>query len=252
MSENQENTEKTSELPPEFKSDMVAQLNQPLEQLHDSLESCARFLVGKYKLDSAVIERCISELAAGFVIGRLHKKIGLRPDELMTTLAKHLLGECEQIRLMDELRASLNRESIKTQLQSLKDQGIQEGLKLAKIAAVQFDTQPRQSLLDICREFDAIDLSECNRRLEAGEPFDAACDETMEKRQALGEQIKERLGADWVTFEAYAEIATPRDSAEAALWSLADAISDQLSGFIVDEDAELARPPLTRLGVLLS
>lgn len=60
---------------------------------------------------------------------------------------------------------------------------------------------PTRTLLDICREFDAIDLSECNRRLEAGEPFDAACDEAMEKRQALGDQIKERLGAEWGDFE---------------------------------------------------
>lgn len=159
----------------------------------------------------------------------------------------------EQLHLIDELHAALDRESIKAQLQSLKDQGIQEGLKLAKqLAKASFGPQLKESLLDICREFDGIDLSECNRRLEAGEPFDAACDEAMEKRQALGEKIKERLGADWVTFEAYAEIATPRDSAEAALWNLAGDVCAALAGFIADEVDDLARRNLTRLGVLLS
>jgi hypothetical protein len=59
----------------------------------------------------------------------------------------------------------------------------------------------QKSLLDLCRAFDAIDLSECNRRLEAGEKFDAACEATIEKRWALGQQIKERLGDEAGDFE---------------------------------------------------
>lgn len=121
-----------------------------------------------------------------------------------------------------------------------------------KLGKIKFGPQLRnKSLLDICREFDAIDLSECNRRLEAGDPFDAACDATMEKRVALGEQIKERLGAEWVTFEAYAATTSPKDSAEAALWLLIGAITNRFSDCIVDEDAELAKPQLDRLRVLL-
>ncbi len=67
---------------------------------------------------------------------------------------------------------------------------------------------PTVTLLDLCREFEAIDLFECNRRLEAGEKFDAACEEAMEKRVALGEQIKECLGSMWPEFEkSHAELA---------------------------------------------
>lgn len=257
--------QESSELPPEFKSDMVAQLNQPLEQFHDSLESCTRFLADKYKLDAAVIEKCIADLAAGFVVGRSFKKIGLRPDDLMTTLARHLLGEREQIQLMDELRASLNRESIKAQLQSLKDQGIQEGLKLAKqLAKASFGPQLKESLLDICREFDAIDLSECNRRLEAGEPFDAACDEAMEKRQSLGEQIKERLGAEWGDFERRHEdflkefpdqesrsaCAVVAHMIDAAAYSLHSSVVEPIN--LTDDAWALMRRYAQRIGVLLS
>ncbi len=151
--------------------------------------------------------------------------------------------EREQIVLIDELHAALDREAAKVASQKLKDQGIKDGLLLVKEllpaqsgglpeapptspqaladfiekerlkpTAPQFITaygdgtrdrldSPVKSLLDLCREFDAIDLSECNRRLEAGEKFDAACDGAMEKRVALGEQIKERLGEIWPEFE---------------------------------------------------
>ncbi len=110
----------------------------------------------------------------------------------------------------------------------------------------------KQTLIELCREFDAIDLSECNRRLEAGEKFDAACDKAMEKRIALADQLKTRLGDDWVTFEAYAEVSDPKDSAEAALWELATAIASRLSGHVAEQDIELVKPQLSRLVGLFS
>lgn len=128
--------------------------------------------------------------------------------------------EREQIVLIDELHAALDRESTRAEMQKLKDQGILEGYQLIRklidpiMMASSTATEPAKSLLDICREFDAIDLSECNRRLEAGEKFDAACDEAMEKRQALGEHIKERLGEQ---FEKFERLYDARQSETAAL-----------------------------------
>ena len=58
-----------------------------------------------------------------------------------------------------------------------------------------------KTLLQICREFDAIDISECNRRLECGEKFDDVCNEAMDKRQTLAEEIQKRLGDLWAEFE---------------------------------------------------
>lgn len=134
--------------------------------------------------------------------------------------------ENEQIGFIEELQAALDRESVKAARQKLKEASIREGLSFIQallpqcadaepradtnavlkpqheaMPAAPLELQTKKSLLELCREFDAIDLSECNRRLEAGEKFDAACEEAMEKRVALGEQIKSRLAGLWGDFE---------------------------------------------------
>ncbi len=196
------------------------------------------------------------------ILAELRSRIGEYPAQV----------EREYIALIDELRASLDRDSVNAARRKLRDASIQEALVFiqtllprcakdapskdaeaspkaqhAAMPAAPLELQTKKSLLDLCREFDAIDLSECNRRLEAGEKFDAACDKAMEKRIALADQLKIRLGDDWVTFEAYAEVSDPKDSAEAALWELATAIASRLSGHVADQDIELVKPQLSRL-----
>lgn len=56
-------------------------------------------------------------------------------------------------------------------------------------------------LLDLARKFDAVDLTECSRRLAAGESFDDACNAAIGQRHALGEELKLALGDRIQEFE---------------------------------------------------
>lgn len=132
-----------------------------------------------------------------------------------------------------------------------------------RLSKIKFGPQLRTPLLDLCCEFDAIDLSECNRRLEAGEKFDEACDAVMEKRTALGEQIKERLGELFSEFEALHDALnkerggpySPLDPkpAETVARQMAYVAAHELRNAIHDRGQRPnLKQYLTRLGVLLS
>lgn len=233
----------------DFSGEVVERLTGPLEDLTAHMDACADFLANKHRLATQIVECSVAELVAGFMAGWLGKKAGGQPDDALRVV----VGKLAAAKFGPQLRDRPSDGESKSVF-CCPFWGDAESHQNGCPSLIQKDKDAmrelfpgKQTLIELCREFDAIDLSECNRRLEAGEKFNAACDKAMEKRIALADQLKTRLGDDWVTFEAYAEVSDPKDSAEAALWELATAIASRLSGHVAEQDIELVKPQLSRL-----
>jgi hypothetical protein len=58
-----------------------------------------------------------------------------------------------------------------------------------------------KTLLDLCREFDAVPHAEMDRRIAASEELDDACRAAFDERMRLGDEIEKRLGSHKEEFE---------------------------------------------------